>query len=127
MKFNLKNLNPGTFFQFEEGARICLRLCNADQYEKIRKQTTKKITSFKNGQKMTTEEIDDRAYNELLWDYMIVSWEGLDDDDGNPIPCTKEMKTLLMNESLRFAHWVSDRLRELTVMIAEENKEAEKN
>lgn len=65
--------------------------------------------------------------NELFWDLVIVAWENFSDRQGNPIPCTKENKLLLLSRSQKFANFVSDSLKtlndkELTLM-----EETEKN
>jgi hypothetical protein len=125
MKFDLNNLNPGTWFDFEDGARVSLRLPDASALNSIKKQTTKK--KVPKGSHFPIEETDDEKYNELLWDYIIVEWEGLYDIDGKPIPCNKEMKVLLMNNSLIFAHWASQRIEELRMTLSEEEEELEKN
>ena len=46
MQVNLENLNPGTWFEMEDGGRICLRVCAGDDYRAIRKAATKKISDL---------------------------------------------------------------------------------
>ena len=41
MKFNLEELNPGTWFDLGEEARICLRVSNKDLLSAINKKATK--------------------------------------------------------------------------------------
>jgi hypothetical protein len=60
--------------------------------------------------------------SELLWDFVIVDWSDLFDAKQQPIPCTKEMKLLLMGRSPSFSALVSGLLADLRVV---EDKEAE--
>ena len=114
MKFDLQELNPGTFFDFgEDGGRISLRLCAGDDLRDIQKATVKKRVEFKNGQRYEVEDVNEALRGEMLWDFSIVNWEKFFDAQGKEIPCTRENKILLMGKSPRFANFVASCLQEL--------------
>jgi len=131
MRFNLKDLNPGTVFLFnddkpEEGS-VTLRLCNGQALTDIRKQTVKKRYEYKRGARMEVEDFNDELHSELLWDYAIVDWSGVEDEKGKPIPCTRENKALLMRGSPVFSRLVGNYLDRLGEEEAAHAEAVEKN
>jgi hypothetical protein len=131
MNFDLTNLNPGTWFDFEEGgARVCLRVCDGDAMRQIRKKTIKKKAELKKVdnvmQKVVSEETNEDLQSDLIWDYCIVDWEGFFNvKTDEPILCTTENKLLLMGKSVEFSRFVADALGKLRDTF--EGDEAEKN
>ena len=124
--FNLKDLNPGTWFDVEGGGRICLRVCGADKLREIRKQTVKKQKEYKNGQRFVFEETNEDLQSKLIWDYCIVTWENFLDAAGKPIPCNAENKSTLMGNSPFFSKIVANDMKKLAVE-ENEDEELEKN
>lgn len=120
--FDLKDLNPGTWFEIEGGGRVCLRVCAGGDLRAIRKQTVTTKAEFKDGRRITYEVTDEEKQNELLWDFCIVDWENLFDKEKKPIPCTKENKLLLMDKSIKFANFIGDCLKKITDTGAESEK-----
>lgn len=129
--FNMKDLNPGTWFKIDENdpesGEICIRTCGIDDIKQIRKATVTKKKIFKNGQIFHDEIIDDDLQNTKTWDVCIQDWRGIIDVDGNEIPCTKEMKLKFMGESIIFAKRVTECIAELNKMGDEEEIIEEKN
>ena len=122
--FDLKNLNPGVKFFFDEndekGSFVVLRTASAAALDNIRKQAVKVKPEYRNNPKtnrlerIEVIEIDEALQSRLLWDYAIMEWSIMD-AEGKTIPCTADMKFLLMNESKVFSEFVSkclDRLNE---------------
>lgn len=130
-KISLKNPNPGTWFKLDpddpESAEICIRTCGIDDIKEIRKKTVKKVRILKNGQVYWDEQVDEDLQNELTWDICIEDWRGLIDDEGNEIPCTKEMKKFLMGKSIKFARRVTECIAQLNEIEREEVEIEEKN
>lgn len=122
----------------EEGAgRVCFRVADTDSIEKIYNQTRTTIREWvwpKNDQgkvignpvrasgydQTATQEKKER---ELIWDYAIVDWEGLNDAKGKPIPVTLENKLKLMKIQ-SFARFAARCLQLISTATAEK-KEAE--
>lgn len=131
MKFNLKDPNPGAWFDLVEGkpeeGRICLRQLNHDAARALEKQTTKRQVEYKKGQRFEYTDSDPDLYTELLWDYCILDWQGIEDEKGKPIPCTRENKVVLMRGSLEFQRMVAEGLDRLSADFEERKKALRKN
>jgi len=127
--------NPETIFEMEGGGKIGLRISTPELWNEIRKKTAKKKVEYKKvdgdlaGRRFEYEETNESLQSEMLWDYCIVSWENLysDEECNKPIPCTKENKILLMNRSIKFMNFVTDKLKELSDIEIDKEKSAEKN
>ncbi|MFV0420586.1 hypothetical protein [Oleidesulfovibrio sp.] len=127
MRFDLNNLNPGTWIDIDEcqpqlGA-LCLRVLNDDTRRKLEAKHT--IRKFVRGRQVET--LNDSAFNADMWDYCIVDWKNICDAEGNQISCTAMNKALLMAESPVFTSLVSDLLDQLNSVLKERAEEAEKN
>ena len=110
-KLSIKDPNPGFWFKFDENdpesGSVCLRVVNEAKRNEIKKRCVKKRVEYKHGQRFEVEDGNDDLFSELLWDYCIADWEGLQDDDGNDIPVTVEQKVFLMKNHVGFAKFVS--------------------
>lgn len=128
MKFDLENLNPGVFFPFEDSeGGITIRLASGEALNDIDKKCVKKKVEYRKGQRYEVVNVNDEKRSTLLWDYVIVDWEGVTDLEGNPIPCTQENKHRLMIGSTRFSNFVSKCVENLAEDIEEIEEELEKN
>lgn len=137
LKFDLDDLNPATkcFFEGEEGPDapwVSLRIADSAAQQDIKKKAVKKCVELKNNPKtnrmerITYTESDDDLYLRLLWDYVITDWN-IKDAKGKPIPCTADMKVLLMGKSFVFSNFVTKCLDKLNEAAALEAEESEKN
>jgi len=126
-RFDLADLNPGTWFEMGGGGRVCLRVCAGDDLRAIRKATVKKRAGFRNGTRIVYDDVDEDRQNEAIWDSCIVSWEKIFDKDGKPIPCTQEMKNLLMGKSIMFSSFIAASLKSLSAITEILVEELEKN
>lgn len=128
--FNLKNLNPGTWFKFDpndpKSGEICIRTCGIDDIKEIRKQTIKTKRVFRDGKVYVDEEPNLDLQNEMTWDKCIVDWKNFE-DEGVVFPCTKENKMLLMGQSIPFAKRVTECITELSKSENEIEEIIEKN
>jgi len=125
-------LNPETKFDYlDEGEWVSLRICPFEVSRKIAKEChlkDKRDYRVIEGQPYIFKEdiSNDDLYLEKIWDYCIVDWL-LHDAHGNEIPCTGEMKKLLMNGSIRFASFIREKLDDLRKAVSIEKKEELKN
>ncbi len=130
-KFSLTDPNPGVWFKFDDSdpgsGEIRIRVLNALKREEIQKACVKTRDIYKQGQRYVTSDTNDALFSEMLWDYSIVEWNGLEDDAGIPLPCDTETKVKLMRENVGFSLFVSRCLEKLN--DEEENRVAmiEKN
>lgn len=111
-KFSLKDPNPGVWFLFDQedpnSGRICIRILNPAKGQEIEKVTSKDKWEWRQGQRVKLPpDIDEDKRHQMLWDYSIVSWERLEDDDGKPIECSPENKVKLMRENPNFFAFVN--------------------
>jgi hypothetical protein len=117
-KFSIKEPNPGVWFRFDEddpsSGRICIRVLNPAMVQEIDKATSKEKWEWRQGQKFKSPpDIDEPKRDRMLWDYCIVSWERLEDDDGKPLECTLENKVKLIKENPNFFAFVNACISEL--------------
>ena len=117
MKFNLKDLNPGSWFYFDEtdaeSGKICLRVLNAEKLAEIRDKTMQTKVEYRGDNRYEYSDIDHSGRDRIIWDYCIVDWQGLIDDDEQPIECTTENKIKLMNGHVGFSGFVEKCLEKL--------------
>ena len=109
MQINLTDPNPPVKFYFNEDAPdsgyLLLRRVSTAEGQRIRKLCSKKQPpEYKRGQRFELpDKIDEERLAREIWDYSIAGWDGLTDQNGDPIPCTTDMKIKLMQESPDFS------------------------
>ena len=110
--FSIKDPNPGAWFKFNdddpESGEIRVRAVNQTKRAEIQKKCVKHKTEYKNGQRFEYTDTNDEMFSEMLWDYTIVEWNNLEDDDGATLVCDKETKLKLMYENVGFSQFVSN-------------------
>lgn len=132
MVFDLDSVKPkAVWFDFPGGGRVQLRTMSVDETMSAMKMTTenKPFLYQEEGRVpvvMNHEIPDLDARSRLSNDICIVSWEGFFDADEKEIPCTSEMKTVLMRlPDPTFRNFVNEQLKKLGE-AAEAQKEAER-
>jgi hypothetical protein len=102
--------NKGVWFRFDEkdpeSGEICLRTMDQMTAIEITKKIKKSKEVMRNGKRETEVERDISELNRLTYDHQIVDWKGLEDEAGEPIPCTTENKVLYMTTNNRFRQFV---------------------
>ena len=130
MKFNTKDLNPGVFFPFDEDKPddgVTLRLVNTDLMTKVNKKTVKVKTEFRRGRQIEIRNEDERLREEMIWDYIIVDWHGVENEAGETLPCNQENKYMLMRGSVWFASFIADCTEILNDQSGKMAEDSEKN
>ena len=131
MKLNLKDLNPGTWFKFDEGdpesGSICLRVLNSGKLAEIRDKTVKTKVEYRGANRYEYQDMDNAARDRIIWDYCIADWKGLVDDEEVPIECTTETKIALMNGHVGFSLFVESCLEKLNKLNDIHSEYLEKN
>jgi len=129
--FSLKDPNPGVWFKFDENdpesGEIRIRAMNNEHRKKLQKECNKKRVEYKHGQRFEVTDVNDDKFSELLWDYCIVEWNGLTDDDGVPLVCGPETKATLMQRNVGFAQFVGKCLELLAEQEEDRVARIEKN
>ena len=121
----------GKWFELEDGGRLRLKNLTAEELKDIRRKTVKKRVDFKKVEgtpgRFEYEDVDRDLENEMFWETVIVDWEKFFDKNGQPIPCTKENKIILMSRSSKFVKLVMDLMKGLADYDADQAERAEKN
>lgn len=122
--------NAGVWFSLGDGARIKLRLCTGEQFDKIREQTTEEIEVFKNVEgtpaRFDKVKTNTKLENELFWDYVIETWENVANEEGI-LECTKENKIRLINRSPQFVEVLSGLVEKLRKSEVDKQEKTRKN
>jgi hypothetical protein len=126
MKFDLDNLNPGSWFDFGD-ARVCVRVCAGKDLEKIQKKTRKRRTEYRRGQRYAWEDVNEDQEFKMIFDYAILDWENINDANGVALVCNTTNKMLLLNGSPEFNTFIGRCLEQLTTDLNQIEEEEEKN
>lgn len=133
MIFDIDESCDGVWFDYgDDGGRIKLKPLTVEEERKIIKATTKKepfIGEIREGQRqvLTHEVVDEFERFRLTNDLCIMAWEKFLDRNGTPLPCSIEMKTLLMLKDEAFREFVIEKLRFMKGIKEAEAAEASKN
>ncbi len=91
----------GTWFDLPGGGRVQLRTITPEDWREIQKATVTygppeyPLLDGKH-QRFQPEIVDKDLQLDMIWDRTIIDWEGIQDREGRPIPCTAEWKARLM-------------------------------
>lgn len=89
-----KNKNEeGKWVEYEEGVKLKVRPLYASTTRKIRS----KCVSVKNTRRGREEILNDDKFEEEMADYLLEDWEGVVDESGNELECTRENKIALLD------------------------------
>jgi hypothetical protein len=131
MKFSMKDLNPGAWFNFDDNdpdtGKILIRVMTSGKLAEVRDKTMQTKVEYKNNQRFEFQDPDYDARDLIIWDYCIVDWVDLVDDDGTQIECTTDNKIKLMNEHVNFSLFVESCLDKLNVQHEIHKEYSEKN
>jgi len=131
--YNAKDPNPPVKFFFDDNAPedgyLLLRTIPALQMDQINKKTTKKRPpEYRRGNRYEVpDEINENLRAEMMWDYMIVGWDGILDDKNKNIQCTTEKKVEFMRNWPWFAIFVGECLEQLTTDVRNPRADEIKN
>ncbi|OPX99513.1 MAG: hypothetical protein A4E60_02753 [Syntrophorhabdus sp. PtaB.Bin047] len=111
--------NIGVWFDFPGGGRVQLKAPTTSDILRIEKETTENKPFLlqeeaKPPRVLNHEIVDVDKRSRLFNDCTILAWEDFFDADKKPIPCTSEMKTVLMRlKDPTFRDFVSEKLKVL--------------
>jgi hypothetical protein len=128
MKFDFKNLNPGVWFEYEDKSfSVEVRICAGQDLERIFKATQKTRVEYKRDSRFEYLDIDHDKRDEMMWDFIIIDWKGIEDGAGKPLPCTTENKVALMKGSVLFTNFIGECVELLSSDIKKIKVGKEKN
>lgn len=114
MRIAFKNPNEGIFFYWpwpassENTGGITVRTINGKELAAIMDACTTKTEEVNDGKIAERTEVDREMRDNLIWDYCIVDWTDLYDEDGAEIKCTQANKRKLMREHPVFPEFVNE-------------------
>jgi len=101
MKVNAEALGQPSWVEWKDGVRLQILPAPITRMNDIRKKAFKKNTLFENREKVIEVEFDAKVYLSEVAN-LILEWEGLVDQNDKPIPCSAQMKFLLLNYGVMF-------------------------
>lgn len=128
MKFSLSDPNPATRFTFQDGSGyVELRAMTPAVMDKLHKKHTTVKAEYHRGVRHEVSKTDHDAYDADFWDHCIAGWDGLTDENDQPIPCTKENKLVLYKNSPEFSSMIRVLIDKLAEDLAARTEALEKN
>ncbi len=108
---------------------MLLRVCSGKDLERIEKETsTKQPVEYKRGQRfIVPDKVDEKRRSHMIWDFVVVDWNGVLDEDEKAVKCTTDNKIKLMEQSVVFAGFIGECLEKLNTDIGSYQKVLEKN
>lgn len=82
--------------------------------------------STKLTREITEEDLENKAFQDELADYMVIEWDKII-SEGEPLPCTRENKSALMDNWLEFFTLILDVVNCSTTNARKARKADEKN
>ena len=119
IKYIKSDPNPAIKFFFDESnpknGHVLVRVIPSGTLREIQKRCGKKVPpEYRRGQRYEIpDEVNEIFQNELMWDYIIVDWDGIVDDNDKKIPCTLKQKIEFMQEWPTFAGFIANCLEKL--------------
>jgi hypothetical protein len=138
MQIDLDNMNPGTFFPFDEEDEekkkegVLLRVLTAGILEEITNKCRIKKIEVRGNPAARFEVLEfkkggEEKEFELTWDYCIMEWSGVIDKLEKEIPCTPENKVALMKDSIQFSTFINEAIRKINVQHKAHEEDLETN
>jgi hypothetical protein len=136
---NFEELNPGAKFDFEVDKKgktvswIKVRAYSNEILTQIRNECVKTEVEYKTAkkygqlQRIEFQKTEDDKMKHLLWDYVIMAWDGFVDSSGSVIQCNTDNKIRFMSQWPAFSTFVDKCLERLTPDVNEAIAESEKN
>jgi len=109
------------WLEFTDGVQVKLRYVSPQQFAHWRKVASRR--RLRGGR--IFEELDEGKLDEILCDEVILDWRGIT-EDGQPFPCTRENKRLLMQHWTEFALWVNEQCMRLEAFTQAKEEEEQK-
>ena len=104
-------------FDLKGGGWVELRLLSLQDIKDMRDACIKTVPEYVllegNYQRFERTEINNDLWDEMRWDRSIVAYGDIFDKNEKPVPCTKEMKVLLMTKVTEFIQAYTEGMKAL--------------
>lgn len=112
MKITLEDApKKGVWVEYDEDTSFLIRYAAPDTLRSIRKRHVR--DKWFRGQKQ--EDVNDKAFNDDLIDWVLEDWKGILMPDGNPAPCNRENKQRFMGLAGSHAQFIIEQAQELSL------------
>ncbi len=112
-------------------AKFLLKPLSMSEMDKISKQATIRVKKpvIDKGRKRfeIVEELDYSKFVKLMFDAICKDWEGIEDENGNKIECTKENKEIIADNYVGIANFCIEEANKISEMLAQKTEEEIKN
>jgi len=96
-KQDLTKESEGVWFDFESGIRVLIASTNSPKFKKFLKALTKPhIQAIRSN--TASVDLQTALFKKAGSKYLVLDWENIEDDDGNPIECTPENCLEIFND-----------------------------
>lgn len=130
MKVDRKDINQGIWFYYEDSPEdsfgLQLRIPNRDKIQEMIVESSTVEEKEVNGEIITDTRVDEAKFGDLLLNYTINNWKGIEDENG-PIPCVFEEKKLIVNEVHLVRIFYFEKMDKLQTMLKLRQEKAKKN
>lgn len=103
-----KDIATGVWCEYAPGVRAKIRPLTRSTYRRLQSEATTRETVTERGKRAVTERIRPELFDLLLYRHIIEDWEGFASPDGQPLPCSDEMKDIVCDRLGAFASWTMD-------------------
>lgn len=129
--FSDKDLGTKLFFDDDkpDDGYVIIRSVSVLEMKSINKRCDKKQPpEYRRGVRYEVPpKINEDLKSELIWDSIIVSWDGIVDDDGKPVPVITQNKIKFMSTWPFFMKLVTDGLEQLSGVVQQSKAKKVKN
>lgn len=122
-----KDINTGVWREYRPGVRAKIRPLTRSVFRRLQQEAATKETVTERGRRAVTQTVDPERFDRLLYRHIIEDWEGFASPDGQPLPCTDEMKDIVCDRLGAFAAWAMEEAGLLAEQEDEVREEALKN
>lgn len=97
--FDLQNPPEGVWGTFSEGVRFKVRKLTSEAAKALRKPHVRLEMELDPGTRrmIQVEKLNEEKFDDALASYMIEAFEGVGDDQGNPLPDDLESRRMIFN------------------------------
>lgn len=97
MKIDLNNMEKSVWVEMQPGVEFLIRPLSASKRSELEEQASKERMELVQGRRQKVRKVDDQKFEELMRDWIVEDWKGLNDQDNKAIPCTTELKMTILD------------------------------
>jgi hypothetical protein len=126
LKVDAKKESEGVWVDVAEGLRLLVASGDSQAYRKYRNKLLKPYLHRVRSRTMSVEDME-KVTRQAMARHVLLGWENLDDDEGNPIPYSREKALEILTESREVFNIVGDFANDQAMFRADLQEDAGKN